>query len=76
METGKWPAKKYLQYRTMMLYHSIIKKWRRMHSKNIFKEQCKYNLEQTFYSRVNSVSKEKVVDRYKSSRKKWGSQYG
>ena len=24
METGIWPAKEYLQYSTMMLYHSII----------------------------------------------------
>ena len=33
-----------------------------MHSKNIVKEQCKYNLEQTFYSRVNAISKETRVD--------------
>ena len=24
METGIWPAKEYLQYSTVMLYHSII----------------------------------------------------
>ena len=31
-------------------------------AKNIVTEQCKYNLQQTFYSRVHSISKETGVD--------------
>ena len=57
METGIWPAKEYLQYITMMLYHSIINSEGERIAKNIVKEQCKYNLQQTFHSRINSISK-------------------
>ena len=62
METGIWPPKEYLQYSTMMLYHSIINSEEERIAKNIVKEQRKYNLQQTFYSRVNSISKETGVD--------------
>ena len=62
METGIWPAKEYLQYSTMMLYHSIINSEEESVAKNIVKEQHKYNLQQTFYSRVHSISKETGVD--------------
>ena len=62
METGIWPAKEYLQYSTMMLYHSIINSEEERITKNIVKEQRKYNLQQTFYSRVHSISKETGVD--------------
>ena len=62
METGIWPAKDYLQYSTMMLYHSKIKSEEERIAKNIVKGQLKYNLQQTFYSRVNSISKEPGVD--------------
>ena len=62
METGIWPAKEYLQYSTMILYHSIINREEEHIAKNIVKEQRKYNLQQTFYSRVHSFSKETGVD--------------
>ena len=62
IETGMWPAKEYLQYSTMMLYHSIINSEEERITKNIVKEQRKYNLPQIFYSRGNSVSKETRVD--------------
>ena len=62
MEAGIWPAKEYLQYSTMMLYHSIINNEEERIAKNIVKEQRKYNLQQTFYRRVNSISKETGVD--------------
>ena len=62
METGIWSAKDYLQYSTMMLYHSKIKSEEERIAKNIVKGQLKYNLQQTFYSRVNSISKEPGVD--------------
>ena len=62
METGIWLPKEYLQYSTMMLYHSIINSEEERIAKNIVKEQRKYNLQQTFYSRVNSISKETGVD--------------
>ena len=62
METGIWPAKEYLQYSTMILYHSIITTEKERIAKNIVKEQRKYNLQQTFYSRVHSISKETGVD--------------
>ena len=45
-----------------MLYHSIISNEEERIAKNIVKEQHKYNLQQTFYSRVNSISKETEVD--------------
>ena len=61
IETGIWAAMEYLQYSTMMLYHGIINSEERV-AKNIDKVQRKYNLQQTFYSRVNSVSKETGVD--------------
>ena len=38
MKTGIWPAKKYLQCSTMMLYHSIIKHEEERIAKNIVKE--------------------------------------
>ena len=44
METGIWPAKEYLQYSTMILYHSIITTEKERIAKNIVKEQRKYNL--------------------------------
>ena len=62
METGIWPAKEYLQYSTMMLHHSVINSEEERIAKNIVKEQCKYNLQQTFDSRVNSITKETGVD--------------
>ena len=62
IETGIWPAKEYLQYSTIMLYHSIINSEEERIAKNIVKEQHKYNLQQTFYTRVYSVSKETGVD--------------
>ena len=62
METGIWPAKEYFQYSTMMLHHSLINSEEERIAKNIVKEQCKYNLQQTFYSRVNSITKETGVD--------------
>ena len=46
----------------MMLYHSIINSEEECVAKNIVKEQCKYNLQQTFCSRVHSISKETGVD--------------
>ena len=60
IETGIWPAMEYLQYSTMMLYHGILNSEERV-AKNIVKEQCKYNLQQTFYNRVNSIIKETGV---------------
>ena len=62
METGIWIAKEYLQYSTMMLYHSMINSEEEFIAKNIVKEQHKCNLQQTFYSRVHSISKETGVD--------------
>ena len=62
METRTQPAKEYLQYNTMMLYHSITNNEEELITKNIVKEQRKYNLPQIFYSRGNSVSKEARVD--------------
>ena len=62
METGVWPAKEYLQYSTMKLYHSIINSEEEHIAKYIVKEQRKYNLQQTFYSRTHSISKETGVD--------------
>ena len=41
----------------MRLYHSIITIEEKNIAKNLVKEQRKYNLEQTFNSRVTSVSK-------------------
>ena len=52
MDTGIWPAKGYLQY-------SIAKE---RIAKIIVKEQRKYNLQQIFYSRVNSISEETGAD--------------
>ena len=46
----------------MMLYHSIINSEEEHIAKNIGKEQHKYNLQQTFYSRAHSISKETGVD--------------
>ena len=62
METGIWLAKEYLQYSTMMVYHSIINSEEERIAKKIVKEQRKYTLQQTFYSRVNSISKDTEVD--------------
>ena len=76
MEAVIWPAKEYLQYSTIMLlyiivsrmwYNTVINSEEERIAKNTVKEQCKYNLQQTFYSRVYSISKER--SRYKSSRK-------
>ena len=41
MKTGIWPAKEYLQYSTMMLYHSILNSEEERMAKNIVKEQHK-----------------------------------
>ena len=46
----------------MMLYHSITKSEEEQIAKTIAKEQRKYDLQQTFYSRVHSISKEAGVD--------------
>ena len=62
METGIWLAKEYLQYSTMMLCHSIINSEEECIAKIIVKEQRKCNLQQTFYNRVHSISKETRVD--------------
>ena len=62
MKTGIWLAKEYLQYSTMMLCHSIINSEEECIAKIIVKEQRKCNLQQTFYSRVHSISKETRVD--------------
>ena len=62
METGIWPAKEYLQYSTMMVYHSIINSEEERIAKKIVKKQRKYTLQQTFYSRVHSISKDTGVD--------------
>ena len=51
METGIWSAKEYLQYST-----------KERVTENIVKDQLICNLEQTFYSKVNSVSKETQGD--------------
>ena len=45
-----------------MLYHSVINSEEERRVKNVYKEQRKYNPEQTFYSRFNSIIKETVVD--------------
>ena len=58
METEIWSAKEYLQYSTMMLDHSLVNSEEERVTENIVKDQHVYNLEQTFYSIVNSVSKE------------------
>ena len=55
MHTGIRSAKEYLQYSTMMLYHNIIDSEEERITKNIVKEQ-------TFYSRVNLISKETEVN--------------
>ena len=46
----------------MMLYHSIINSEEERVAKNIVQEQCKHNLQQTFYSRAHSINKETGVD--------------
>ena len=48
METGVWPAKEYMQYSTMMPYHSVINSEEECIAKNIVKEQPKYKLQQNF----------------------------
>ena len=59
METVMWLAEAYCKYSTMMLYHSITNSEEEQIAKNIVKEQrIISNHQQTFYSRVNSISKE------------------
>ena len=64
-----WSSKEYSHYSVMMLYHSIKNSKEESMSKNIVKGQRKYNIEETFYKRVNSVSNETEKMR-KSSWKK------
>ena len=40
---GVWPAKEYLQYSTMMLYHGTVNSEKEQIAKSIVKEQHKYN---------------------------------
>ena len=56
-------------YSVMILYHSIKNSKEESMSKNIVKGQRKYNIEETFYKRVNSVSNDTENTR-KSSWKK------
>ena len=46
----------------MTLYHSIINSEEERIAKTIVQEQHKYNLQETFYRRVNSINKETGVD--------------
>ena len=61
-ETDIWSVKEHLQQNTKVLCQNVISSEEQRMANKIVKEQFKYNIEQIFYSRIKSVSKETTVD--------------
>ena len=69
MEKGIWPAKEYLQYSIMMLYHSIMSsEWRRTDSKK-YSQRATQIQSSANLSQQSSFNQQRDRSRYKSSRK-------
>ena len=61
-ETDIWSVKEHLQQNIKVLCQNVINSEEQRMANKIVKEQFKYNIEQIFYSRIKSVSKETTVD--------------
>ena len=57
METGIWPAEQRTQYATLMLYQNIKNSGEEIQIKKIIEEQEKKNYNNTFYNKVQQITK-------------------
>ena len=76
METGTWPGEQRIQYATLMLYYNIKNSNGERRINKMIEEQEKKNYSNTFYKRVQQITKtleieiDKVTGKKKSTWKK------